>query len=343
MEINMKQKSLINELTQGKELANQLIKHLNTTSSSNQTRQFLVDKILSTYEKSLSLITNKSTTTAAFIADQVPITTKRKITSVNDNSSPRSGSTDQENSSKYCHNDLYKKRRTMPRWTEHVQVCIGSGLEGSLDDGYSWRKYGQKDILGTNFPRGYYRCTHRHSQGCLATKQVQRTDEDPSILEVTYRGSHNCSTPLKSESPSTVINSDSNIIESQQNKSQQSFIRLETEEKVENCSSFTFPCAATKATEPDNNGEIFISDLILDQDVFTMSTPEENTEFDNCFLMSSFFANNLNGLSSESDYNGDTFSAPTSVTNSPIGDLDFSMIKVEFDPNFPFDNLEFFT
>ncbi|KAG0500486.1 hypothetical protein HPP92_000558 [Vanilla planifolia] len=34
----------------------------------------------------------------------------------------------------------------------------------SLDDGHNWRKYGQKDILGSIFPR----CSHRHSQGCQA-------------------------------------------------------------------------------------------------------------------------------------------------------------------------------
>jgi len=34
-----------------------------------------------------------------------------------------------------------------------VKVCPGTGLEGPLDDGHSWRKYGQKDILGANFPR----------------------------------------------------------------------------------------------------------------------------------------------------------------------------------------------
>jgi len=34
-----------------------------------------------------------------------------------------------------------------------VKDCSGTGLEGPLDDGYSWRKYGQKDILGANFPR----------------------------------------------------------------------------------------------------------------------------------------------------------------------------------------------
>lgn len=41
----------------------------------------------------------------------------------------------------------------MPRWTRQVRVSPGIGLEGPLDDGFSWRKYGQKDILGAKYPR----------------------------------------------------------------------------------------------------------------------------------------------------------------------------------------------
>ncbi|KAE8807530.1 WRKY transcription factor 26 [Hordeum vulgare] len=63
---------------------------------------------------------------------------------------------------------------------------------GPLDDGLSWRKYGQKDILGATYPRAYFRCTHRHSQGCQATKQVQRAHADPLLFDVVYHGAHTC-------------------------------------------------------------------------------------------------------------------------------------------------------
>ncbi|KAL6846386.1 hypothetical protein ACP4OV_023834 [Aristida adscensionis] len=66
------------------------------------------------------------------------------------------------------------------------------GTDYSLDDGYSWRKYGQKEILGAKHPRAYYRCLHRHSQGCQATKQLQRTDHDPDLSDVVYHGVHTC-------------------------------------------------------------------------------------------------------------------------------------------------------
>ncbi|PKA58961.1 putative WRKY transcription factor 53 [Apostasia shenzhenica] len=77
----------------------------------------------------------------------------------------------------------------MPRWNGQVRVSSGASVEAPTDDGHSWRKYGQKDILGSKFPR----CTHRHTHGCLATKQVQRSDEDPSIFDISYRGAHTCS------------------------------------------------------------------------------------------------------------------------------------------------------
>ncbi|XP_062157108.1 WRKY transcription factor 55 [Alnus glutinosa] len=60
------------------------------------------------------------------------------------------------------------------------------------EDGFTWRKYGQKEILGSKFPRGYYRCTHQRLYQCPAKKQVQRLDDDPYTFEVTYRGEHTC-------------------------------------------------------------------------------------------------------------------------------------------------------
>ena len=54
------QKSLINELTQGMELAKQLQIHLNVASSSHETRELLVHKILNSYDKALSMLKFKA-------------------------------------------------------------------------------------------------------------------------------------------------------------------------------------------------------------------------------------------------------------------------------------------
>ncbi|KAF5476086.1 hypothetical protein F2P56_007828 [Juglans regia] len=55
------------------------------------------------------------------------------------------------------------------------------------DDGYKWRKYGQKAIKNSPNPRSYYRCTNPR---CSAKKQVERSLEDPETLIITYEGLH---------------------------------------------------------------------------------------------------------------------------------------------------------
>ncbi|XP_022890524.1 probable WRKY transcription factor 65 [Olea europaea var. sylvestris] len=61
--------------------------------------------------------------------------------------------------------------------------------EGPPPDCWSWRKYGQKPIKGSPYPRGYYRCST--SKGCTAKKQVERCITDASILIITYTSNHN--------------------------------------------------------------------------------------------------------------------------------------------------------
>ncbi|XP_066344209.1 uncharacterized protein [Miscanthus floridulus] len=56
-------------------------------------------------------------------------------------------------------------------------------------DLWAWRKYGQKPVKGSPYPRGYYRCSS--SKGCSARKQVERSRTDPSMLVITYTSEHN--------------------------------------------------------------------------------------------------------------------------------------------------------
>ncbi|CAH9108280.1 unnamed protein product [Cuscuta epithymum] len=65
--------------------------------------------------------------------------------------------------------------------------------EGLSSDVWSWRKYGQKPIKGSPYPRGYYRCST--SKGCLARKQVERNRSDPNMFIVTYTAEHNHAMP----------------------------------------------------------------------------------------------------------------------------------------------------
>ncbi|XP_047318695.1 WRKY transcription factor 71-like [Impatiens glandulifera] len=58
----------------------------------------------------------------------------------------------------------------------------------NLEDGYRWRKYGQKAVKNSPFPRSYYRCT---TQKCIVKKRVERSYEDQSTVITTYEGQHN--------------------------------------------------------------------------------------------------------------------------------------------------------
>ncbi|XP_010922292.1 probable WRKY transcription factor 49 [Elaeis guineensis] len=69
------------------------------------------------------------------------------------------------------------------KYTLRIKSC-GNGL---TDDGYKWRKYGQKSIKNNPNPRSYYRCTNPR---CNAKKQVERSTEDPEMLIITYEGLH---------------------------------------------------------------------------------------------------------------------------------------------------------
>ncbi|XVF22478.1 hypothetical protein REPUB_Repub12eG0176200 [Reevesia pubescens] len=85
------------------------------------------------------------------------------------------------------HNSRSKRRKNQLK-----RVCQVPA-EGLSSDVWAWRKYGQKPIKGSPYPRGYYRCSS--SKGCLARKQVERNRSDPAMFIVTYTAEHNHPAP----------------------------------------------------------------------------------------------------------------------------------------------------
>ncbi|KAL8205766.1 hypothetical protein R6Q57_009317 [Mikania cordata] len=70
---------------------------------------------------------------------------------------------------------------------QRINGDISNANSASSDDGYNWRKYGQKQVKGSEYPRSYYKCTHSN---CSVKKKVERSHEG-HITEIIYKGTHN--------------------------------------------------------------------------------------------------------------------------------------------------------
>ncbi|KQJ95696.1 WRKY transcription factor WRKY51 [Brachypodium distachyon] len=87
-----------------------------------------------------------------------------------------------------CHCASSKKRKSRAS-RRAVRVPATSARAADIPgDEFSWRKYGQKPIKGSPYPRGYYKCST--VKGCPARKHVERATDDPAMLVVTYEGDH---------------------------------------------------------------------------------------------------------------------------------------------------------
>ncbi|XP_009768979.1 putative WRKY transcription factor 53 [Nicotiana tabacum] len=356
---NWEYNTLINELTQGIEHTKQLRAYLRSMPSISENQELLLQKILSSYEQSLLIL--KCSGSAVQSPQPLPQTCGAIESSVSVDGSPRSDDKKRSFKDQQELINISKKRKSQPTWTEQVKVSAETGFEGPTDDGYSWRKYGQKDILGAKYPRSYYRCTYRHMQNCWTTKQVQRSDDDPTVFEITYKGSHTChqatNSALQPKSP-----------ENQEFKKQANYqtgqysnevlmnlranLRVDTNDldKTETTAacSFSFPPTFSSLTDENQHFQIsHVDENLMIGGGYSPSFVSPTTPESNYFSISSSCQMNGFGMvhnvhRSESDLT-DIFSANTSSTSSPIVGSEFSLDHFELDPNFPFDNPRFFS
>ncbi|VAH01664.1 unnamed protein product [Triticum turgidum subsp. durum] len=91
---------------------------------------------------------------------------------------------------------LFKEQQEQQQ-EEVVQVSnkssSSSGNNKQVEDGYNWRKYGQKQVKGSENPRSYYKCTYNN---CSMKKKVERSLADGRITQIVYKGAHDHPKPL---------------------------------------------------------------------------------------------------------------------------------------------------
>eukprot|EP00792_Barthelona_sp_PAP020_P004804 TRINITY_DN2351_c0_g2_i1.p1 TRINITY_DN2351_c0_g2~~TRINITY_DN2351_c0_g2_i1.p1 ORF type:complete len:406 (+),score=80.80 TRINITY_DN2351_c0_g2_i1:120-1337(+) len=78
----------------------------------------------------------------------------------------------------------YAERRLIVEASNNVDFVV---------DGFSWKKYGQKTVKGSNTSKSYFKCAHKD---CCAKKLVQKNNNSPdSSLIITYEHEHHHSPP----------------------------------------------------------------------------------------------------------------------------------------------------
>ncbi|QHN76334.1 hypothetical protein HN51_053911 [Arachis hypogaea] len=98
-------------------------------------------------------------------------------------------SSDGNNSSWWRNGGSEKGKVKVRRKLREPRFCFQTRSDVDvLDDGYKWRKYGQKVVKNSLHPRSYYRCTHNN---CRVKKRVERLSEDCRMVITTYEGRHN--------------------------------------------------------------------------------------------------------------------------------------------------------
>ncbi|XP_014518105.1 probable WRKY transcription factor 48 [Vigna radiata var. radiata] len=98
---------------------------------------------------------------------------------------------------------LKPKKKNQKKQREPRFAFMTKSEVDHLDDGYKWRKYGQKAVKNSPYPRSYYRCT---TTGCGVKKRVERSSDDPSIVVTTYEGQHTHPCPASSRASFGFVN-----------------------------------------------------------------------------------------------------------------------------------------
>ncbi|KAK6137427.1 hypothetical protein DH2020_028850 [Rehmannia glutinosa] len=170
---------------------------------------------------------------------------------------------------------------------QHKRVVIQVSAEGLASDMWAWRKYGQKPIKGSPYPRSYYRCSS--SKGCLARKQVEQSCSDPGMFIVTYTAEHSHSQPTRRNSlagtvrqkfPSHKTPNTKTVIQEKTEESSssgspktiqhQDEVNIVTQPKItEENKAETIEARVFKEESHDDSSDFIMPDFVLNEDFFS--------------------------------------------------------------------------
>nr|UVI62191.1 WRKY transcription factor [Rehmannia glutinosa] len=288
-------KTVIGELSRGREIADQLRLMLRQTgfdSNSTAASHGLLGKILDSFTRSITILSCAGGGDSDEVS-QVPAKPGLKPEDSGD-----SCKTPAPKDRRGC----YKRRKTSETWTKETPTLF--------EDGHAWRKYGQKVILNAKHPRNYFRCTHKFDQGCLASKQVQKIEDDPPLYKTTYHGQHTCKNLLNSNS------SHHQIIIDAATQDHSSII-------------WSFGSRQEPNYKPNNNSLVIESPAIKQEnkeEYQIKSSPSDDQDY---FVTSAFdtCSHHMGGFSSAgSDHGGDVISPDVYSCTASSHSLDMDMM-----------------
>ncbi|CAH8371560.1 unnamed protein product [Eruca vesicaria subsp. sativa] len=209
----------------------------------------LIVKILGCFHKTISVLDPLDLVPDVYVP--VAVEGSRNASCVDDSAAPAScNGGDSGDSRKRLGVSKGKRGCYIRKKRSHTWTVEAKRID---EDGHAWRKYGQKEILNTKFPRSYFRCTHKPTQGCKATKQVQKLERDPEMFQITYIGHHTCNvsdqTQVKTE---TNIDSDNTLAATSFHKDH---VNANVQEQ-ENDSSVEVATCMVKQEENNNDDQI---------------------------------------------------------------------------------------
>ncbi|KFK42441.1 hypothetical protein AALP_AA2G257000 [Arabis alpina] len=176
----------VEALLRGQESANRLKTVLENPRTSLVPTQHLFETVLDSFSVALSLFTNSTSSNPQPHYESPQSTATPSVA----RKSP-------------------KKKRCMEDGLEHYKVDSPTLLQ---NDGFSWRKYGQKKIKTSTHLRSYFRCTYAKDINCNAMKRVQKIQDSPSVYRTTYIGKHICEEVRSFSQPNDDIANGSKIL-----------------------------------------------------------------------------------------------------------------------------------